>query len=417
MFARYCSQNCVAISFAVVLAGSSCLYADKKVTGDLEVEGNSILGGSLDVLQGMTVKGDTDLMGNIFSIGHSLNGNGTQNYGVAGLEIYIKNTDPTTRLIEQATSIDGTTFKWGTRAATDLNANGILDDFGIKWMSLDKTSLSLTRNLLINGTDMAAGSLPLDLQVGGVSRFSVDQSGNVLATGNLNVSNSLTVAGQSVLTQAQASTAFLSSAQAAAIYLTSAQASAGYIQNGGTGLLLGTRVDGALAVNSIAIGKDSYASPGSISIGQNASSNGSSVSGINSVAVGSQARASGVYSVALGQGTSAEGAESTALGYIATTRELGGVALGRGTASTQVGQVVLGSYNVESPQSDAYLPTDDLLILGNGNGIPGDTQEKSNAFVIKRNGDAQIKGSVSVDGVVRIKKPAGGITMGEFVNP
>lgn len=412
MFARYyCFSHRIVITFAAVLVGGSLLYADKKVTGDLGVEGNSILEGTLDVLKGLTVKEDTDLMGNIFSIGHSLNSDGTQNYGIAGLEIYIKNTNSTTRLIEHVTTIDGTTFKWGTRAATDLNANGILDDFGNQWMSLDRARLTVSRKLLINGTDVAEGSLPLDVQIGEVSKFSVDKSGNVAAAGNL------TMAGQPVLTQAQAAAAYLTPAQAATVYLTSAQAAVNYLQNGGTGLVMGTRVNGAVAADSIALGQGSYASPGSISIGFEAGSNGVPASGEQSVAFGSRARASGLHAVALGKETLAEGAESAALGHGATTRELGGVALGQGAESTQVGQVVLGSFNTVSPRSSTPLPTDDLLVLGNGNGIPGDVQEKSNALVIKRNGDAQIKGSVSVTGVIRVSQPAGGISMGEFVNP
>ncbi|CAN5843947.1 hypothetical protein BH11VER1_BH11VER1_23150 [soil metagenome] len=155
MFARYPSLRRVAFLWTAFLTGALSLSAaDQTITGNLTVTGNSALQGTLDVTQGVTVIGDADMMGNIFSIGHSLNAdNITQNYSIAGLEIYVKNTNFTTRLIEHATTVDATTFKWGTKAATDLNTNGLLDDFGTLWMSLTSSTLTLPGNLLVNGTD------------------------------------------------------------------------------------------------------------------------------------------------------------------------------------------------------------------------------------------------------------------------
>lgn len=246
--------------------------------------------------------------------------------------------------------------------------------------------------------------------------------------GQLNVS-SLNVAGQPVLTQATA----------ASTYLTTAQASTGYIQNGSSGILLGTLVNGATGNISIALGQYSYANDRSVSIGFEAGSNGNGfpVSGQESVAIGRVARAPGMFATAVGRSTWVEGAESIGLGHGSTTRELGGVALGRFAESVQVGQVVLGSFNVVSQRSSTPTPTDDLLILGNGTA----EAERSNAFVIKRNGDTEVKGdlkveknttvtgsttlngattvngSATVTGQLIITTPAGGIDMGEFGNP
>lgn len=161
----------------------------------------------------------------------------------------------------------------------------------------------------------------------------------------------------------------------------------------------------ASGIFSVALGENSTASGHSaVALGNNALAQGASsfASGYHSQAVGVQSVAMGESSLALGANSFALGLESTAYDYLSfamgETVEAKGYntfALGSSTIAQGMGQVVLGRYNVAQGNLTQWIPTDDLFIIGNGTAW----NQRSNAFVVKKNGDANIKGNLTVQGL------------------
>jgi hypothetical protein len=155
---------------------------------------------------------------------------------------------------------------------------------------------------------------------------------------------------------------------------------------------------------SVALGEDNYATGQSaVALGNNAQAKGNT-----SFAVGYYAQAFGLHSVAMGENNLALGANSFAMGLESTaynylsfamgeTVEAKGyntVALGSSTIAQGKGQVVLGRYNLAQGNPTNWVATDDLFIVGNGTAW----NQRSNAFVVKKNGDAVVKGNATVQG-------------------
>lgn len=418
MFARHLiNTNFAFISLIAFAIAEPLLAEDKRIKGDLTVSGDSTLQGTLDVTKGVTILGDTDLMGNIFSIGHGLYGNGKPNYGQSGLEIYVKNITAVRRLIEQVTPLPKTTFKWGTREALDTDHNGILDDFGAQWMSLNHEELNVQGSLVVKGTNNRLTAQTI--------------------TGN-----------NSILTKGLADDLYLTPTAAGALYLSKQTADAIYLRRVSPKLVLGTDSI-ATGEGSIAFGTEAQASYENIpegfedtvaaatAIGHSAYAEGYGAtalgshtwaSGINALSLGSFAGAGGEHSLSVGVyaysggrssialgGSSASGDYSVTVGTGNSVQEENGVVIGHASKSITPDQMVLGAFNQfpEFSYGNERRPEDDLFVIANGTS----EEQRSNAFVIKRNGDAELNGSFSVEGVIRIKQPAGGITMGEFVNP
>lgn len=135
--------------------------------------------------------------------------------------------------------------------------------------------------------------------------------------------------------------------------------------------------------------------------------------GAYSMAAGVNTRASGRGTVALGQGTAAPGNQSLAAGYRTTAQGLRSVAFGdmttaRGTFSTALGlnttarasaSVALGRWNVQRGAPDTWRHSDPLLVAGNGSG-PSD---RSNALLLRKNGDLTIAGTLTEHSDRRLK--------------
>lgn len=142
--------------------------------------------------------------------------------------------------------------------------------------------------------------------------------------------------------------------------------------------------------SGIAMGYWAKATENAIAIGHHTDG-----SGERSVAMGYVAFAPGEGAIAIG-GAYADHLRSIALNGIA--QAAGSVAIGIGSESTRPGQVSIGNYNQFQPLSHSKNLSDYVFVVGNGNGIPEDPQERSNAFTILRNGDTEIKGSLTVVG-------------------
>jgi hypothetical protein len=126
---------------------------------------------------------------------------------------------------------------------------------------------------------------------------------------------------------------------------------------------------------------------------------GSKASGYYSTAGGLVTRAEGYGSIAIGGYTLASGVYSVALGVSNEAKGTNSMAFGDGLRAYGMSQVALGHYNEENGTQTSYLPTDNLLIVGNGHpeSAPeaGDEVRK-NAMTIQHNGDAFFGGNVEL---------------------
>lgn len=159
----------------------------------------------------------------------------------------------------------------------------------------------------------------------------------------------------------------------------------------------------------------------------------------SSIALGNSSDASGYYGAALGSYSSASGFSSIALGRSATATGDSSIALGRGIQVAYSGQFALGHFN--------RIEEDATFMLGNGTG--SSSEQRSNLFVIKKDGrgifrstsyvepteenpvpkqpevltvegsttvkgSATIKGTTTVEGDLILKRRQGNIGMGSF---
>lgn len=116
----------------------------------------------------------------------------------------------------------------------------------------------------------------------------------------------------------------------------------------------------------------------------------SAASGYASTALG-YANAVGHYSTAMGYSSHAFGAYSTAMGN-STAGGYASTSMGLGTSAQGAFQVVVGRYNIIQGDPLYWIPEDDLFTVGNGD----DAGNPSNAFVVKKNGNAIFQGVVHV---------------------
>jgi hypothetical protein len=345
-----------------------------------------------------------------------------------------------------------TTVNGGIRAVTDaVSGYGVTIGTGT---NSDGGNLRLLSSTNHWNMDNYAGSLRFftetDYGSGGSVKATLGATGNLTVNGTDNRLPNQTLADDtSILTRSLADVRYLTPAIAAATYLTPSTANSTYVQKDVTTLALGTNAvvsgtsafaigNGATSTNTyaLAIGFNSRAS----GISSTAIGPGSSASAIAAIAIGPSAVASGTGSVAIGPSAIASGGGvalgnntssglyATAMGYLNTadgilstamgtdTRASGilSTTMGSGTRAQGMNQVVLGRYNVPQGNTNTWVSTDDLFVIGNGT---SDTS-RTNAFVVKKNGEVTSTGKITAptanfSGAVRIA-PQGDISMGEF---
>jgi hypothetical protein len=214
--------------------------------------------------------------------------------------------------------------------------------------------------------------------------------------------NGITIGGSAVLT----------SAAAASTYLTPSTANSTYIRKDVTSLAIGSGTT-ADSMGGFAFGNGTTASGwGSVALGGGNTTTGNSsvaIGGGNTVnggaalgwlltvgnhatALGYSNVASGGYSTVTGTANLASGLISTAMG--ASTEASGQLSLAAGYVTKAQGyaQVVIGQYNIAQGNSTNWVTTDDLFTLGNGTA----DNARSNAFVVKKNGDTTVNGGLQV---------------------
>jgi hypothetical protein len=130
-------------------------------------------------------------------------------------------------------------------------------------------------------------------------------------------------------------------------------------------------------------------------------------SGYTSTAMGVRTTASGDYSTAMGRSSKANGSDSTAAGYSTTANGDSATTFGASTTASGYASTAMGD-NTSAPSyaetafgcfSTTYTPDslgswsagDRLLVVGNGT---GDTA-RSDAFIIFKNGNATLKGTLT----------------------
>lgn len=231
----------------------------------------------------------------------------------------------------------------------------------------------------------------------GQSVASVDSSGKV------NFANGITVGSGANLATLTASTTALG-------VIVSATG------NGATAMGHGTTATGAGAT---AMGDGVLATGnGATSIGQaaNAGANGA-------IAIGNGVLASAEGAMAIGLQSSATSAGAIAIGYSNSANNERAIAMGANTSATGIratsmgsytlanahSVTVTGAYNVSQGSPWVWQAQDDLVVVGNG---ASDTA-RSNAFLIQKNGQARVAGTLHAKAGVRT--PAmGDISMGTF---
>lgn len=203
---------------------------------------------------------------------------------------------------------------------------------------------------------------------------------------------------------------------------------------GGGSAAFGSGVE-AVGYSSFAAGYGAMASGsfGSISLGYETYANGSASHSVGggAVALGYSSSAWGAGAIAAGNGALASGYGAVALGASSATAN-GAFAVGSGNQATGIGSVATGSNSqakgiyaaahgedliaeytnafVVGLNNDAligeFLENRPLFIVGNG----ADSDSRSNALVVRANGDVHID-----EGELHAKVPAkGGISMGVF---
>ena len=97
--------------------------------------------------------------------------------------------------------------------------------------------------------------------------------------------------------------------------------------------------------------------------------------------------ASGDFSTAMGKGTMASGGYSTAMGFFTTAEDYMTLALGAFNKAD------------ETPNPDNFSYQNTAFVIGNGTAL----DDKSDALVVKFNGDATLAGNLSINSDARLK--------------
>ena len=122
-------------------------------------------------------------------------------------------------------------------------------------------------------------------------------------------------------------------------------------------------------------------------VGSTAMGFGTIASGDFSTAIGDYTLSSGDFSTAMGKGTMASGGYSTAMGFFSTAEDHMTLALGAFNKAD------------ETPNPDNFSYQNTAFVIGNGTAL----DDKSDALVVKFNGDATLAGNLNINSDARLK--------------
>ena len=163
---------------------------------------------------------------------------------------------------------------------------------------------------------------------------------------------------------------------------------------------------------STVIGTQSFSSGlGSVAIGGGVDSEGlysvglgssTLASGDYSTAMGYETTASGDNSTAMGANTEASGQYSTAMGVETTASGPVSTAMGLSTIARDYSSLVIGFYNLSgstvTSSANQFSLDNTAFVIGNGN-----QDSRSDALVVKFNGDATLAGNLNINSDARLK--------------
>lgn len=118
----------------------------------------------------------------------------------------------------------------------------------------------------------------------------------------------------------------------------------------------------------------------------------------------------GLFSTAFGQSSIARGENSIATGYFTSAAGTHSSASGNNTVAKNYASTVVGMFNDSLLVADetAVTSTSALLIVGNGN----DNNNRSNAMLVRKNGNVEIENLIVGNGTAISKQQAGTATVG-----
>ena len=126
-------------------------------------------------------------------------------------------------------------------------------------------------------------------------------------------------------------------------------------------------------------------------------------SGAYSTAMGYYTTASASRSTAMGSGTIASGNNSTATGYFTTASGNKTTAMGANTTASDYASLVVGQYNSSGSSvtnsATSFNTANTAFVIGNGT----DSNSRSDALVVKFNGDATLAGNLNINSDARLK--------------
>ena len=172
---------------------------------------------------------------------------------------------------------------------------------------------------------------------------------------------------------------------------------------------------------SVGLGSGTLASGDySTAMGQNTIASGdystamgyyTTASGIRSTAMGSGTTANGGTSVAMGSNTSASGNGTTAMGFGTNASGFYSTTMGIYTIASDLLSLVMGQYNLagstvtedsigeEGTSANTFSLDNIAFVIGNGT----NSDSRSDALVVKFNGDATLAGNLNINSDARLK--------------
>ena len=169
----------------------------------------------------------------------------------------------------------------------------------------------------------------------------------------------------------------------------------------------------AVGNNSVAIGRAAVAgSDYDIAIGELANASGhlsvaigqeTEALGLRSTAIGAFAIASGLSAVAIGSNLEASGQTATAMGNSTTASGDFSTSMSLNTTASDYASLVVGQYNSAGSSvtnsATSFKLENTAFVIGNG----ADYSSRSDALVVKFNGDATLAGNLNINSDARLK--------------
>ena len=288
--------------------------------------------------------------------------------------------------------------------STETNTEFSLDNTAfVIGNGTDSNSRSDALVVKFNGDATLAGSMTATSFIGDGSQLT-----NLLFSYNSNEAGGIEVADY---TTASGSRAFAVGNDNLASGSSSTAMGRGTIASGNDSTAMGENTE-ASGNNSTAIGANTEASgSSSTAMGQNTTASGTAstamgydtdASGIISTAMGLDTEASGDYSAAMGYDTEASGDFSTAMGGATEASGDFSTSIGVLTKASDRSSLVIGEYNLSgstvTSSSTEFKTNNTAFVIGNG------TQDsRSDALVVKFNGDATLAGNLNINSDARLK--------------